>query len=72
MNRWEYLDATCYDEKGQLRVHEINGIELPNWKNGPSATGYANRLGAEGWEMVGVVSTALHINASIWFKRQRV
>ena len=40
MARWEYLILVPYDWGGQVRAWKVNGVELLDWKRGPSLHEY--------------------------------
>ena len=75
MQTWEYLHVWANVAGNRWRPHEVNGSELPNWRDGPAVGEYLNRVGAEGWELVGFATevraaagtTSLHLI----FKRPR-
>jgi hypothetical protein len=35
------------------RATSTNGVDLRDWHKGPDISEFSNRLGAEGWEIVG-------------------
>lgn len=72
MQRWEYLFAMI--DYGAQRVRLLNGIELKDWKKGPSAFDFFNQLGNEGWELVAHVAGTgggLLVGHTV-FKRPRI
>jgi hypothetical protein len=65
--RWEYVEIVFCNHRG-FRPRTINGKEARNWKKTPLIYEYLNHLGAQGWELAGVV--ARHKNEmSAYLKR---
>jgi len=56
MTKWEYqfLTAARAWWGGTWKVRWINGDELPRWQKGPSLYEYCNRMGEQGWEVIGL------------------
>jgi hypothetical protein len=48
MQRWDYLHIVC--EEGRPRF--VNGLEIPNWQQGPTLFVAVNHLFQKGWELV--------------------
>lgn len=67
--QWEYMSVRFRDYRG-WRPRSVNDDELPGWKEGPEILEYLNQLGAEGWEMVGVVSRG-RSERDAYFKRPK-
>lgn len=45
MRKWEYLTVRMFhDEKDRPVCRKMNGMELPNWKEGPDLYTYLNHL----------------------------
>ena len=69
MQTWEYLHVWANVAGNRWRPHEVDGVELPDWRAGPAIAEYLNRVGAEGWELVGFAAevrggagtTSLHL-----------
>ena len=53
--QWEYMEVVLRDYRG-YRPRYVNGEEQAGWKKAPVIHDYLNRLGEEGWELVGVGS----------------
>lgn len=54
MQQWEYLIVVADLGEGVIwRAWKVNDKELPNWLQGPPLTEYMNKLGCDGWELVG-------------------
>jgi hypothetical protein len=66
-SRWEYMSVRFRDYRG-WRPRFVDERELPAWKEGPEILEYLNTLGAEGWEMVGIVSRG-RAERDAYFKR---
>ena len=66
---WEYLELTIHDYRG-WRPRCIDGHELRDWKDGPSLRDYLDHLGAEGWEMTGILEAGRG-ERNVYFKRPR-
>ncbi len=67
---WEYRDVIFYDYGGYV-VRYVGGQEWPNWKqSAPAMSDYINRLGRDGWEMVGLLSPKRYHLLAI-FKRPK-
>ncbi len=64
---WEYLELTIHDYRG-WRPRSIDGHELRDWKDGPSLLDYLGHLGAEGWEMTGILEAGRG-ERKVYFKR---
>lgn len=50
---WEYMEVVFRDYSG-YRPRYVNGEEQKGWKEAPIIYEYLNRLGEQGWELVGV------------------
>jgi hypothetical protein len=48
---WEYREVIFRDYRG-WRTRMVNGRELGDWKNAPTAIEYLEQAGNEGWELV--------------------
>lgn len=68
-SRWEYMSVRFRDYRG-WRPRFVNENELPGWKEGPEILEYLNQLGADGWEMVGIVSKG-RSERDAYFKRPK-
>jgi hypothetical protein len=67
---WEYRVVTFYDYGGYV-VRSIGGKELGDWKKRKAPmSGYLNRMGSKGWEMVSMVNTKRYHLLTI-FKRRK-
>lgn len=55
MQNWEYLFVECVYENGAYRPKRVNQQELRDWKKGAPISDFANRMGAEGWELVAAI-----------------
>ena len=64
---WEYLELTIHDYRG-WRPRSIDGRKLRDWKDGPSLLDYLGHLGAEGWEMTGILEAGRG-ERNVYFKR---
>jgi hypothetical protein len=53
--RWEYMEVVFRDYGG-YRPRYVNGEEQADWKKSAVIHEYLNRLGEDGWELVGVGS----------------
>jgi len=67
--QWEYMAVRFRDYRG-WRPRSVDDRELDGWKEGPLIREYLNELGAEGWEMVGIVSKG-HSERDAYFKRPK-
>lgn len=48
---WEYREVIFRDYRG-WRTRVVNGRELGDWKQAPTAIEYLEQAGKEGWELV--------------------
>lgn len=72
--QWEYITVSFENEQGWYKPKFVNG-EAPEkgWEKGPYLEEYVNRLGASGWEMIGVVPGMQFLSPFIlFFKRPKV
>src|SRR5687768_14094052 len=53
MQKWEYLFVDCNIGPDTWRPRHANGEPLPDWDTGTRVHDFCNRLGDEGWELVG-------------------
>jgi hypothetical protein len=51
MQKWEYLLLDTDGGRDKL-PRFLNGIEIRNWRRGPSLVEFINQLGDQGWELV--------------------
>ncbi|MCB0047880.1 MAG: hypothetical protein H6642_15040 [Caldilineaceae bacterium] len=66
---WEYLELIVRDFRG-WRVRYLNGDKVRNWKDGPLLSERLADLGADGWEMAGVLDTG-RFERAVYFKRMQ-
>ena len=64
---WAYREVTIRDYRG-WRPRFVDGVEIDGWKDGPLFLDYLTRLGQEGWEMTGIVSSG-RSEREVYFKR---
>jgi hypothetical protein len=64
---WAYREVTIRDYRG-WRPRHVDGVEIEGWKDGPLFRDYLTRLGEEGWEMTGIVSSG-RSEREVYFKR---
>lgn len=65
--RWAYREVVFRDFLG-LRPKMVDGEEQPGWKEAPLIRDYLNALGAEGWELAGLVENGRSEKVA-YFKR---
>ncbi len=53
MQKWEYKFVECISHFDSWYPAFEDGEEIKNWKTGDDVTAFSNRLGEQGWEMVG-------------------
>lgn len=56
MQKWEYLFVGCETHNNDWRPRYVNGQELRDWKRGSSISDFSNQIGAEGWELVNLMT----------------
>ena len=62
MQKWEYLFVSCRYHKGRPVSNQdwkpwyVNGQELRDWQKQPNISEYSNQLGAQGWELVSLMT----------------
>ena len=69
---WEYRYVWANLTERAYRPQEVDGEELPDWREGPGLGQYLSRLGAEGWELVGFAAEgppARGVSLHLVFKR---
>lgn len=71
MQKWEYLFIILDFVNNTSKPRWENASEIADWENGPSLFAYANRLGEQGWEIVGSPYT-YSSDANIGNHNQRV
>jgi hypothetical protein len=54
-----------------LKPWLVDGIEVPNWKSGPSIDEYLEQLGDEGWEVTTVTEGLGWLASVPWFTRAK-
>lgn len=54
MQTWEYLFVVASNSTGLWRPHFLNDTKLDDWEAGQTLSQFANELGEQGWEMVGI------------------
>jgi hypothetical protein len=64
---WVYREVTLRDYRG-WRVRYVDGVEVEDWKDGPIFRDELARLGREGWEMTGIVSSGRN-ERQVYFKQ---
>ena len=75
MQKWEYLFVVCEYQNDDWRPKYMNGQELRDWKRGPSVSDFSNQIGADGWELVNLMTGVNQFGETksyrLVFKRQR-
>ena len=70
MQQWEYKFVECFYHLDDWFPAYENGNEIKNWKSGNNVAAYSNQLGQQGWELVGVATSAAgsHGDYREWFR----
>lgn len=71
MQKWEYCFVRLDYFAGDFRPLSINGQELRDKTNLPPVHDLANKLGDQGWELVGVNYTPGYSYGFLIFKRPK-
>ena len=66
MQQWEYI----YIEHSNNAMHFINGQRIH--EPYPNLADYLNQIGRDGWELVGVGTTASTYGDRLFFKRLKL
>jgi hypothetical protein len=53
MSQWEYLFVDCNLGENSWTPRFANRERLPDWESGTPVHEFCNRLGSDGWELVG-------------------
>ena len=56
MQKWEYAFVTCEYHNNGWRPQYVNCQEIRDWKRGPDISDFSNQLGADGWELVNLMT----------------
>ena len=67
VQQWEYREVVFREFRG-WRPRFVDGEELEDWREQPEIRNYLAALGADGWEMVGIMENRRNTR-SIYFKR---
>lgn len=62
MQKWEYRFVNTAWKDDNWCVLSVNGKELGDWEINETVYDYANRIGAEGWELISAPYTADGLN----------
>lgn len=71
MPKWEYLFVRFDYFAGDLRAQSVNGQEARDPSINKPLHEYANQVGEEGWEMVGLNYTPAYGYGFLVFKRPK-
>lgn len=52
-----------------MRVRLLDGIEVSDWTKGPTLLESLNELGADGWELVHIISGGINSPAELYLRR---
>ena len=67
VEQWAYMEVIVREFRG-WRPRFVDGEELEDWREQPEIRTYLATLGADGWEMVGIMENKRNTR-SIYFKR---
>ena len=69
MRRWEYATWAVWNERGRFVAEQPGDEGEVSWRNGLPLPALLKQMGAEGWELDGILRSGSSLSGLFVFKR---